>query len=90
MPNWKKALLVGSFAAGALLALRGYRRASLAAAGVGAAVLASQYPDEIRDLWDRAPELLERGARIAAVVAAIRNRCRDREVEDYEAAMLGA
>jgi hypothetical protein len=89
MHNWKKAVVVGSLAAGAVLAVRGYRRAGLAAAGLGAALLASEYPDELRDMWERAPEFLERGARIAAVVAAIRNRF-SREEEDYEADVLGA
>ena len=74
MPNWKKALVVGSFTAGALLLFKGYRSAAIVAAGTGAAVLASEYPDQVRDLWERAPEYLERGTVIVAAISRVRER----------------
>ena len=74
MPNWKKALVVGSFTAGALLVFKGQRAAAIVAASAGAILLASEYPDEMRRIWDSAPEYLERGTVIVAAISRIRER----------------
>ena len=74
MENWKRAVIFGSFTAAALLIIKGHRMPGIVAAGVGAAVLASEYPDEVRDLWERAPEYLERGTQIMATVSRIKDR----------------
>jgi len=46
MPNWRKGLVIGSFAAGALLLIKGHRPAGIAAATVGLAILAAEYPEK--------------------------------------------
>jgi hypothetical protein len=74
MPNWKRAAIFGSFTAAALLIIKGHRLPGIVAAGVGAAVLASEYPDEMQSLWDRAPEYIERGTQILSTVSRIKER----------------
>ncbi len=74
MPNWKRAVVLGSFTAAALLILRGHRGPGLLAAGLGAAALASEYPDELQRLWERVPDYLERGREIMMTIAQIRER----------------
>ena len=64
MDNWKVALVAGSLGAAAVLLVRGKRTAGLAAAGVGAVVLASEYPDKLNEIRERIPEYAERGMRI--------------------------
>jgi hypothetical protein len=74
MQNWKKAVIAGSFAGGALLVFKGYRTAAVVAASAGAIVLASEYPDELRRAWERAPEYLDRATVIVAAISRIRDR----------------
>jgi len=74
MPNWKRAAIFGSFTAAALLIIKGHRIPGIVAAGVGAAVLASEYPEEMERLWERAPDYLERGTQILATVSRIKDR----------------
>jgi len=64
MENWKIALIAGSLGAGAVLLVRGKRTAGMVAAGIGAVVLASEYPDKIEELQERIPEYTEHGMRI--------------------------
>ena len=42
MPNWRKALVIGSLSAGALMFIKGHRPAGVALATVGLAVLAAE------------------------------------------------
>jgi hypothetical protein len=74
MPNWKKALILGSFTASALFLLKGNKTLGFAMAGVAGATLASQYPEQCRRLWERAPEYLERGSQLMASIERIRER----------------
>jgi hypothetical protein len=67
--DWKKALMYGSFAAGAVLFLSGKRPAGLAMAGVGLATLASQHPEKLEELWDRMPEYLDKGTQFVEMAA---------------------
>ena len=46
MPNWRKALVIGSLTAGALMFIKGRRPAGIVLATVGLAVLAAEYPDK--------------------------------------------
>lgn len=69
--DWKKALIFGSFAAGAVLVLRGRRPAGLAVAGIGVATLASEHPEKLRDLWRRLPEYVDRSGRLVDTAANI-------------------
>jgi len=62
--NWTRALVIGSFSAAAFLLVTGRRPAGFALAGIGLATLASEHPDKFEQIWDKAPEYLEKGTRI--------------------------
>jgi hypothetical protein len=66
--NWKKALMIGSFTAAAILLLTGRRPAGFALAGVGLATLAAEHPEKFEQFWNAAPEYLEKGSRLASGV----------------------
>ena len=52
--DWKKTLMIGSFAAGAILFLTGRRPAGLAIAGIGVATFAAEHPEKF-DLMTDSP-----------------------------------
>jgi len=62
--DWKKGIVFGSFAAGALLFLTGRRPAGLVIAGVGLAALAVEHPERFEDLWNRLPEYIDKGSKL--------------------------
>jgi hypothetical protein len=62
--NWKKALMIGSFSAAAILLLTGRRPAGFALAGIGLATLAAEHPEKLEEFWNAAPEYLEKGSRL--------------------------
>ncbi len=64
MENWKKALVAGTLAGGAILALTGKRAAGLIVAGVGGALLAAEYPDKMQQVRDNFPEYADRAMRV--------------------------
>jgi len=66
--NWKKALMIGSFSAAAILLLTGRRPAGFALAVVGLATLAAEHPEKFEQFWNAAPEYLEKGSRLASGV----------------------
>lgn len=71
MPNWRKGIVIGSFAAGALLFIKGHRPAGIVAATVGLAVLAAEYPDKFEEVWEQAPDYVMRGTQIFATLSRI-------------------
>jgi hypothetical protein len=72
--NWKKALIYGSFAAGAALFLSGRRPAGLAVAGIGVATLVSEHPEKFEDLWRRMPEYIDKGGKLVDLAATFLER----------------
>lgn len=68
--DWKKTLIYGSFAAGALLFITGRRPAGLAVAGIGLATLASENPEKFEQLWRRMPEYIEKSGKFIDMAAA--------------------
>jgi hypothetical protein len=74
MPNWRKGLVIGSFAAGALLIIKGHRPAGIAAATVGLAILAAEYPEKFEDIWEQAPDYVYRATQIFATLSRIAER----------------
>jgi hypothetical protein len=64
MENWKMAVVAGSVGTGVVLLLSGKKTAGIVLAGVGAAVLASEYPDKLEEFRDRLPRYAEQGMRI--------------------------
>jgi len=72
--DWKKALIYGSFAAGAVLFLTGRRPAGLAVAGIGLATFASENPEKFEELWRRAPEYIDKGSKFVDMAATFLER----------------
>jgi hypothetical protein len=63
MENWKRAVIAGSAGAAALLMLKGKRPAGVLAAGVGLAVLASEYPEKFTQIREEIPGYVRQGTR---------------------------
>jgi hypothetical protein len=74
MPNWKKALVIGSLSAGALMLIKGRRPAGLICATVGLAVLAAEYPERFENIWESAPEYVARGTQIFTTLSRLAER----------------
>ena len=72
--NWKRALVLGSLGAGAVLLLAGKRPAALVAATIGLAVAASEYPDTLEKVLKHAPDYASRGIEILQTVSQIVER----------------
>jgi hypothetical protein len=72
--DWKKALIYGSFAAGAVLFLSGRRPAGLVVAGIGVATLAAEHPEKFEELWRRMPEYVDKGGKLVDMAAAFLER----------------
>ncbi|HWR37274.1 MAG TPA: hypothetical protein VN622_15545 [Clostridia bacterium] len=74
MQNWKKALVFGSLGAGAVLFMTGRRPVGVAMAAGGLALLASEYPEKFEDVWENAPEYVNRATQIFAVLSKLSER----------------
>ncbi len=93
MQNWKRALVFGSLGASAFLLFTGRRPAAIALATAGLVVLASEYPERFEELWESAPEYLDKGAKILNTLTRIGERLAEegsrrgsgalREISDY-------
>jgi len=77
MPNWRKAIVIGSLSAGALMFIKGHRPAGVALATVGLAVLAAEYPDKFETVWENAPDYIYRGTQIFSTLSRIAERFAD-------------
>jgi hypothetical protein len=69
MDGWKKAMVAGSFGASAVLFLKKRWPAGVLSAGVGLAVLASEYPERFERIQNLLPEYFERGMRLAELAS---------------------
>jgi hypothetical protein len=72
--NWKRAVMYGAFGGAAVLFLKGHRPVGLALAGVGLTFMAIEHPEHFEQMWERAPEYLEKGSQIVAVVSRIKQK----------------
>lgn len=72
--DWKKTLIFGSLAAGAVLFLTGRRPAGLVIAGIGVATFAAEHPEKFEELWRRVPEYVERGSKVVDMAATFLER----------------
>lgn len=77
MPNWRKAVVIGSLSAGALMFIKGRRPAGIVLATVGLAVLAAEYPDRFNSACEKAPEFIYRGTQIFTTLTRIAERFAD-------------
>jgi len=64
MENWKQAVIAGSAGAAAILMLKGKRPAGVMLAGVGLAVLASEYPDTFTRIREEIPSYVRQGTKL--------------------------
>lgn len=69
MDSWKKAAVLGTIAAGAILFMKKKYPAGVLATGVGLAVLASEYPDRFEKVRRSLPEYFERGMQVMEMAA---------------------
>lgn len=69
--DWKRLVMIGSFAAAAVLIFTGKRNAAFAAAGVGMVTLASEHPEKLQKVWDMAPDYIEKGSRLVSEVGGL-------------------
>ncbi len=74
MENWKRALIYGAFGAGAFLLLTGRKTPAAVLAGVGLAALASEHPEKVQQIWENAPEYVNRGTQVLNMVSAFLDR----------------
>lgn len=74
MENWKRAVIAGSLGASAVLLLKGKRPAGVVAAGLGLAVLASEYPERFQKIREDIPYYVDRGTRFLEVVSRVGTR----------------
>lgn len=77
MPKWRKALVIGSLSAGALMFIKGRRPAGIALASVGLAILAAEYPDKFETAWEQAPEYIYRSTQIFSTLSRLAERFAD-------------
>ena len=63
MENWKRAVIAGSAAMAAMLALRGRRPAAVLVGSLGLAVLASEYPDQFVRIREELPSYVQQGTK---------------------------
>jgi hypothetical protein len=81
--DWKKTLVYGSFAAGAILFLAGRRPAGLVIAGIGVATLAAENPEKLQELWRRMPEYLEKGSKLVDMASGFLERMGEHRSAGY-------
>jgi hypothetical protein len=72
--DWKRALIYGSFVAGAVLFLSGRRPVGIAIAGIGLATFASEHPEKLEELWKRMPEYIDKGSKVVDMAATFLER----------------
>jgi len=64
MESWKKAAILGSIGAAAILFMKKRYAAGVLATGVGLGVLASEYPEKFEKVRRSLPEYFERGMQV--------------------------
>jgi hypothetical protein len=69
MRSWKKAVVMGSVGAAALLFMKKKYPAGVLATGVGLAVLASEYPEKFETVRRALPDYFERGMQVMEMAA---------------------
>lgn len=69
MDSWKKAAVLASIGAGAILFMKRRYPAGVLATGVGLAVLASEYPDQFEKVRRSLPDYFDRGMQVMDMAA---------------------
>jgi len=71
------AVVAGAIGTGVVLRLTGKKTAGIVLAGIGGAVLASEYPDKMEEIKDRLPEYADRGVRVLDGISRAGERIAD-------------
>jgi hypothetical protein len=74
MENWKRVLIAGSTGLSVMCFLKRRRAGGFIFGGVALAALASEYPEEFREIRANLPQYLERGATLLTVASRIGER----------------
>ena len=69
MDSWKKAAVLASIGAGAILFMKKRYPAGVLATGVGLAVLAAEYPDKFEKVRRALPEYFDRSMQVMEMAA---------------------
>jgi hypothetical protein len=77
MESWKKAVIMGSISAGALLFMNRKHAAGVLATGVGLAVLAAEYPEKFEKVRDALPDYFDRSMKVMEMAARAGKRISD-------------
>lgn len=77
MENWKTALVAGSAVTGLILLLKGKHSAGLVVAGIGAATLAAEYPEEFAEIRHNAEHYMARGVTFLDMASRLGQRISD-------------
>ena len=71
------AVVAGAIGTGVVLLLTGKKTAGIVLAGIGGAVLASEYPDKMEEIKGRLPEYADRGVRVLDGISRAGERIAD-------------
>lgn len=74
MNNWKRGVLAASTASAVIFLMKKRHSASVLAAGISLAVLASEYPEVFRKIRDDLPYYFERGTRVFELASKVGER----------------
>jgi len=77
MDGWKKAAVLGTIGAAAILFMKRKYPAGVLATGVGLAVLASEYPEKFEQIRKTLPDYFERGMQVMEMAARAGKRITD-------------
>jgi len=69
MDRWKKAVVAGSLGTSAILLLKKKWPAGMLTAGVGLAVLASEYPEKFDNIRSVLPDYFQSGMRLMEMIS---------------------
>lgn len=77
MDSWKKAVVMASVAAAALLFMKKKYAAGVLTTGVGLAVLASEYPEKFEKVRQALPQYFDRGMQVMEMAGKAGKRLAD-------------
>jgi hypothetical protein len=77
MESWKKAVVLGSIGAAALLFMKKRYPAGVLATGVSLAVVASAYPEKFEKVRQALPDYFDRGMRVMEMAGRAGKRITD-------------
>ncbi len=69
MDSWKKAAVLGSIGAAAILFMKKRYAAGVLATGTGLAIIASEYPEKFERVRQALPDYFERGMQVMEMAA---------------------